>query len=145
MNQGQGTSCSHKGRTLLTHKVTAWHRAFKGAPSLPQLYQVIKDLGVSCVRRVRKCFLCCCCSQLYPYSMSTQIAGFENVGLSMLSVFQAMTLTNWSFTMYRTMDFLSPAVVIYWFVLIIFGAYFVVSVCVCVVWLCKKKNLCIRH
>jgi hypothetical protein len=44
----------------------------------------------------------------------------------MLSVFQAMTLTNWSFTMYRTMDFLSPAVVIYWVVLIVFGAFFVV-------------------
>lgn len=55
------------------------------------------------------------------------MAGFENVGLSMLSVFQSMTLTNWSFTMFRTMDFLSPAVVIYWFVMIVFGAYFVVS------------------
>ena len=67
------------------------------------------------------------CSQLYPYSLATQVAGFENVGLSMLSVFQAMTLTNWSFTMFRTMDFLSPAVVIYWFAMIVFGAYFVVS------------------
>jgi hypothetical protein len=64
---------------------------------------------------------------LYEQSLATQIAGFENVAMSMLSVFQAMTLTNWSFTMYRTMDFLSPAVVIYWFVMIIFGAYFVVS------------------
>lgn len=47
--------------------------------------------------------------------------------MSMLSVFQAMTLTNWSFTMYRTMDYLSPAVVIYWLVMVVFGAYFVVS------------------
>lgn len=65
--------------------------------------------------------------QEYEHSLARQIAGFENVGLSMLSVFQAMTLTNWSFTMYRTMDFLSPAVVVYWFVMIVFGAYFVVS------------------
>jgi hypothetical protein len=65
--------------------------------------------------------------QLYEQSLATQIAGFENVAISMLSVFQAMTLSNWSFTMFRTMDFLSPAVLIYWFVMIIFGAYFVVS------------------
>jgi hypothetical protein len=45
----------------------------------------------------------------------------------MISVFQSMTLSNWSFTMYRTMDYLSPAVVIYWLAMIIFGAYFVVS------------------
>ena len=54
------------------------------------------------------------------------MAGFDNVGLSMLSVFQAMTLTNWSFTMFRTMDFLSPALVLYWLLLIVFGAFFVV-------------------
>lgn len=73
--------------------------------------------------------LCVCPTpavQLYEYNTATQIAGFENVGMAMLSVFQAMTLTNWSFAMYRTMDFLSPAVVLYWFVMIIFGAYFVV-------------------
>lgn len=68
-----------------------------------------------------------CVTQLYDYSLATQVAGFENVGQAMLSVFQSMTLTNWSFTMYRTMDFLSPAVVLYWFVMIIFGAYFVVG------------------
>eukprot|EP00878_Enallax_costatus_P031698 GHUV01034687.1.p1 GENE.GHUV01034687.1~~GHUV01034687.1.p1 ORF type:complete len:111 (-),score=15.04 GHUV01034687.1:170-502(-) len=73
-----------------------------------------------------------CCFRLttlqeFAASMSTQIAGFDNVALSMLSVFQAMTLSNWSFTMYRTMDFLSPALVIYWVILIIFGAFFVVS------------------
>lgn len=68
-----------------------------------------------------------CVTQLYDYSLATQVAGFENVGQAMLSVFQSMTLTNWSFTMYRTMDFLSPAVVLYWFAMIIFGAYFVVG------------------
>lgn len=66
-------------------------------------------------------------AQEYPNSLAHAIAGFDNVGLSMLSVFQAMTLTNWSFTMFRTMDFLSPSVVIYWLVMIVFGAYFVVS------------------
>jgi hypothetical protein len=55
------------------------------------------------------------------------MAGFDNVGYSMISVFQSMTLSNWSFSMYRTMDFLSPVVVIYWLAMIIFGAYFVVS------------------
>lgn len=69
-----------------------------------------------------------CTAQLFSYSLATQIAGFENVGMSMLSVFQAMTLTNWSFSMYRTMDYLSPAVVLYWLVMVVFGAYFVVSV-----------------
>lgn len=78
-----------------------------------------------CVGRATVCSLSPL--QLFQKSLASDIAGFENVGLSMLSVFQAMTLTSWSFTMYRTMDFLSPAVVIYWFAMIVFGAYFVVS------------------
>jgi hypothetical protein len=39
--------------------------------------------------------------QLFDSNQATQIAGFDNVGLAMLSVFQAMTLSNWSFSMYR--------------------------------------------
>jgi hypothetical protein len=65
--------------------------------------------------------------QKFDTSTAREMAGFDNVGYSMISVFQSMTLSNWSFTMYRTMDFLSPAVVIYWLAMIIFGAYFVVS------------------
>ncbi|KAF8072369.1 NaCP60E [Scenedesmus sp. PABB004] len=63
----------------------------------------------------------------FPTSQAREMAGFANVGLSMLSVFQSMTLTNWSFTMYRTMDALNPGVVVYWFVMIVFGSYFVLN------------------
>ncbi|WIA07983.1 hypothetical protein OEZ85_007455 [Tetradesmus obliquus] len=68
-------------------------------------------------------------SECYKFDKSTarEMAGFDNVGLAMISVFQAMTLSNWSFTMYRTMDFLSPVIVIYWLAMIIFGAYFVLN------------------
>jgi hypothetical protein len=65
--------------------------------------------------------------QLFDKSTAKEMAGFDNVGFSMISVFQSMTLSNWSFTMYRTMDYLSPVVVMYWLAMIIFGAYFVVS------------------
>ncbi|WIA28050.1 hypothetical protein OEZ86_010635 [Tetradesmus obliquus] len=68
-------------------------------------------------------------SECYKFDKSTarEMAGFDNVGLAMISVFQSMTLSNWSFTMYRTMDFLSPVIVIYWLAMIIFGAYFVLN------------------
>eukprot|EP00775_Hariotina_reticulata_P006841 gene6841-7059_t len=82
-------------------------------------------------------------ADLFDSNQATQIAGFDNVGLAMLSVFQAMTLSNWSFSMYRTMDYLSGAMVIYWFVLIMFGGFFVLNLFLAVLKskFAKAKNL----
>lgn len=32
---------------------------------------------------------------------NTNVAGFDNVGLSFLTVFQCMTLSGWTYVMYR--------------------------------------------
>lgn len=99
---------------------------------------MVATLSATCFARVRHFVLqpgmllrqqvwLCACMQEFAQSQGREMAGFDNVAYSMLSVFQSMTLSNWSFTMYRTMDYLNPAVVIYWLVMIIFGAFFVVS------------------
>jgi hypothetical protein len=48
-------------------------------------------------------------------------ASYDNTALAMLTVFQAMTLSGWSFIMYRAMDATSPAAIAY-FVLLVSGA-----------------------
>ncbi|KAG2432797.1 hypothetical protein HXX76_008531 [Chlamydomonas incerta] len=55
------------------------------------------------------------------------VAGFDNTGLAMLSVWQALTLTGWVFMMYRTIDTYSLVVVIYYITLVVIGAYFVLN------------------
>jgi hypothetical protein len=60
--------------------------------------------------------------------MALEVAGNDNVGLSMLTTFQCMTMSGWSIVMYRAMDVISPAVCIFYIALVIFGGYFVVSV-----------------
>jgi hypothetical protein len=53
-------------------------------------------------------------------------AGFDNTLSSMLTVFQCMTLSSWSYIMYRVMDATSPLSAFYFVVLVLLGAYFVV-------------------
>ena len=45
---------------------------------------------------------------------------------SMLTVFQCTTIAGWSYIMYRVMDRVGWTASLYFIVLIIFGAYFVV-------------------
>lgn len=54
------------------------------------------------------------------------VAGFDNIGASMLTVFQCTTLGGWSYVMYRTMDNTSGLSCVYYIFLILFGAFFVV-------------------
>ena len=68
-------------------------------------------------------------SQLLEHQHTVNVAGFDNAGLAMLSVWQALTLTGWVFMMYRTIDTYSLYVVIYYLTLVVIGAYFVVRAC----------------
>ncbi|GIL55077.1 hypothetical protein Vafri_10594, partial [Volvox africanus] len=61
------------------------------------------------------------------HSDALNIAGFSNTGLSLLSVFQVITLTGWSFAMYRTVDNTNPAAAIYYVLLVSIGAYVLVN------------------
>jgi hypothetical protein len=53
--------------------------------------------------------------------------GWDNVALGMLSVFQAMMLSGWSFMTYRAMDVVGGASAVFFVAMVFFGAYFVVS------------------
>lgn len=59
-------------------------------------------------------------------------AGFDHLGLAMLHVFQATTLSGWSYLMYRAMDGTSPAAALYFVVLAILGGQILVRC----LWLC---------
>lgn len=58
---------------------------------------------------------------------AVNVAGFDNVALSMLTVFQTITLNGWSFAMYRVTDNVSPVATIYFVSLTILGAYVLVG------------------
>eukprot|EP00198_Chlamydomonas_reinhardtii_P001158 XP_001690493.1 voltage-gated Ca2+ channel, alpha subunit [Chlamydomonas reinhardtii] len=64
---------------------------------------------------------------LLEHQHTVNVAGFDNAGLAMLSVWQALTLTGWVFMMYRTIDTYSLYVVIYYLTLVVIGAYFVLN------------------
>ncbi|KAG2448926.1 hypothetical protein HYH02_006274 [Chlamydomonas schloesseri] len=64
---------------------------------------------------------------LLEHQHVVNVAGFDNTGLAMLSVWQALTLTGWVFMMYRTIDTYSLYVVIYYLTLVVIGAYFVLN------------------
>lgn len=53
------------------------------------------------------------------------MAGYDNVGTSLLTIFQIVTLSNWSFVMYRTMDSQGDATVLFFLVVIILGTYYI--------------------
>ncbi len=65
--------------------------------------------------------------QTTSYSTANTTAGWDNTAMAMLTDFQCLTLTSWGYVMYRTMDATSPFAAIYFVILIVFGAYFVVS------------------
>ena len=66
-------------------------------------------------------------TQITAASDAINIAGFSNVGFSMLSVFQCITVTGWSFAFYRTTDNTSPVAAIYYVLLVSIGAYVLVG------------------
>ncbi|KXZ54857.1 hypothetical protein GPECTOR_4g929 [Gonium pectorale] len=65
--------------------------------------------------------------EITRHSNAVNIAGFDNVGLAMLTVFQSITLTGWSFALYRTTDNTNPSATIYYILLVSIGAYVLVN------------------
>lgn len=65
--------------------------------------------------------------QEFPESTALNVPGFDNTGLAFLTNFQIMTLTGWSFVMFRTIDNTSPFSGIYFISLVLIGAYCLVS------------------
>ncbi|GMH39581.1 hypothetical protein BSKO_07479 [Bryopsis sp. KO-2023] len=63
--------------------------------------------------------------QRFDKGTNIDVAGFDNIGTSMLTIFQCTTLGGWSYVMYRVMDNTSTFSVIFFLFLILFGAYFV--------------------
>lgn len=55
------------------------------------------------------------------------VAGYDNIGLGMLTVFQCTTQAGWAQVMYRIMDSGAEMAVPYFILLIFFGPYFVVN------------------
>lgn len=55
------------------------------------------------------------------------LAGYDNVGLAMLTVFQCTTQAGWAQAMYRIMDNGAEMAIPYFILLIFFGPYFVVN------------------
>lgn len=64
--------------------------------------------------------------EVSPHSTMINAPGFDNVALALLTVFQCMTLSGWTYVMYRAMDAVGGYAVAYFVLLVIFGAYFVV-------------------
>ncbi len=78
--------------------------------------------------------------QVFQHSTATNTAGWDNLGLSLLAVFQCITLTGWTFITYRSSDGTSPYVIIYFLAMILLGAYFVV--CAAMNCGCPCKTVC---
>ena len=53
------------------------------------------------------------------------VAGFDNVGTSILTMFQITTLSNWNYVMYRTMDSAGGVAVIFYLLIVVLGTYFI--------------------
>jgi hypothetical protein len=66
------------------------------------------------------------CTQLAS-GRGISVAGFDNIGLGMLTVFQCTTTAGWAQVMYRVMDSGAEVAVPYFVLLIFFGPYFVVN------------------
>lgn len=62
--------------------------------------------------------------QFFLASNNVNTSGFDNAAIAMLSVFQVMTLSGWSFVMYRVVDTISYGAVVYFIILVLFGSYF---------------------
>lgn len=62
-----------------------------------------------------------------PYSTAQNIAGFNNVALGIYSVFQTITVSGYSFSMYRSMDFLGWPACFFWMCCVVMGSYGVLN------------------
>jgi voltage-dependent calcium channel L type alpha-1D len=66
--------------------------------------------------------------------MNFGITTFDNIGVSMLTIFQSITLEGWSDLMYMMMDSGSPAIAAIFFILLVFfGAFFLLNVILVVI------------
>lgn len=85
-------------------------------------------ISLCCLRCHMCVYVCVCVCTFRVSKTSTAVftAGFDNVGTSMLTDFQCLTLTSWGYIMYRTMHNTSPFSILYFFTLVMFGAYFLV-------------------
>lgn len=60
---------------------------------------------------------------------------FDNIGIALLAIFQAITLEGWTTIMYHTMDVYSPVVSgAYFIVLVLFGSFFLLNLTLAVIW-----------
>ncbi|MEW5300382.1 MAG: hypothetical protein WDW36_003317 [Sanguina aurantia] len=104
-------------------------------PSTYGLYetQIITydDPDMAGCSRWRKCDPGFTCMEV-PISTQRNTAGYDHFGLSLLTTYQALTLTGWDFMMYRAMDSSSPFALIYYISLVITGAYFVMNLFIAV-------------
>lgn len=60
-------------------------------------------------------------------------AGFDNIFVSMLTVFQCITVAGWSYVMYRSMDGTNQAAVVYYLLVVMFGAFFMMNLFLAVI------------
>ncbi|PSC71712.1 voltage-gated ion channel superfamily isoform A [Micractinium conductrix] len=60
-------------------------------------------------------------------ALPLQTAGFGNIGLSLLSLFQVTTQTDWAYQLYMVMDRAGPAPLIFYVFYILLQSYFVVN------------------
>ncbi|GAX77245.1 hypothetical protein CEUSTIGMA_g4691.t1 [Chlamydomonas eustigma] len=60
-------------------------------------------------------------------STAVNAAGFHNAGLAFITNWQIMTLTGWTFNMFRTIDNSSPFAGIYSYLLVLVSSYFLVN------------------
>lgn len=58
---------------------------------------------------------------------TTGTAGFDHLGLAVLTVFQCVTLSGWVLVMYRAADATTPVSVLFFVLLVYFGAYFIIN------------------
>jgi len=63
---------------------------------------------------------------------AVNVPGFANVGLAFLTNFQIMTLTGWSYIMFRTIDNTSPFAGIYFITLLVLSAYCLINLFIAV-------------
>ena len=81
------------------------------------------EFGCGGARRCPTGYTC----TVFKEGTNVDSAGFDNIFLSMLTVFQCTTIAGWSFVMYRVQDSTSQLSMLYFVVLILFASYFVIN------------------
>eukprot|EP01062_Namystynia_karyoxenos_P079240 TRINITY_DN8319_c1_g3_i1.p1 TRINITY_DN8319_c1_g3~~TRINITY_DN8319_c1_g3_i1.p1 ORF type:complete len:2368 (+),score=863.33 TRINITY_DN8319_c1_g3_i1:64-7104(+) len=59
--------------------------------------------------------------------------GFDNIGIAALTLFTALTLEGWTESMYETMDGTTWIAALFWVILIIFGAFFILNLTIVII------------